>query len=70
MINQEWHVLKTWSFVLFGDQFVGIDLDTDDYTSEQPAPKLESKLDTVVAPEIAKEFKGAVNYFDKEGVIG
>lgn len=51
-----------WSFVLFGDQFVGIDLDTDDYTSEQLAPKLESKLDTVVSPEMAKEFKGAINY--------
>lgn len=51
-----------WQFALFGDQFVAIDLETDDYTSEQPIPKLESKLDTVVVNEKTKEFIGVAKY--------
>lgn len=49
-------------FALFGDQSVGIDLETDAYTSEQPTPKPESKLDTMVVHTVAKEFRRPVSY--------
>lgn len=40
---------------------MGLDLEIDDYTSEQPTPKLESKLHIVLVNQMAK-FTGAVNY--------
>lgn len=70
VINQGWHVLKMWQFALFGNQFVGVDLETDDHTSEQPAPKLESKVDTVIVNEGVEEFMGQQTLLDKQGVIG
>lgn len=41
---------------------VAIDLETDDCTSEQSNPKLESKLDIGVVHEITKELIGAAKY--------
>lgn len=41
---------------------MGVDLKTNAYTSEETIPKLENKLDTVVANELAKEFIRVVHY--------
>lgn len=41
---------------------MAIDLETDDCTSEQSNPKLESKLDIGVVHEITKELIGAAKY--------